>query len=81
MHTGRRNQLHLNKLKEFTQWAVRQGYKEEPIKGYYEIMRLRGIDGKLKIFWIHIGGDHVTTDRESQPLVDAWMQSRKGKEE
>lgn len=76
MHTGRRDQLHLNRLEDFAKWAEGQGYVREPVKGDYEVLRLRRGKGRPNLFWRHTKGEHATTDSNSQPLVDAWMGDR-----
>lgn len=77
MHTGRRDQLHLSKIEEFTAWAEDNGYVVFMPKGEYEVLRLRNSSGRLLIFWRHHAGDHVTTDKYSQPLVDQWMREKR----
>ena len=77
MHTGSRDRLHLSKLEDFRAWALVQGYRAEPTKGDYEVLRLRkGTEAPL-LFWWHHGGEHVTTDARSETLVSAWLRSRR----
>ena len=77
MHTGRRNQLHLNKLDEFVRWAKTQGYETEDATGAHEVLRLRKDEAPPLRFWKHHGGNHATTDKYSQPLVSEWMYKRR----
>ena len=73
MHTGSRDRLHLSKLPAFRNWAVSQGYTVEPERGVYEVLRLRKDGEAPLIFWFHHGGDHATTDRRSERLVNQWL--------
>jgi len=78
MHTGRRNQLHLSQVEQFAAWAEDHGYSREPVKGDYEILRLRK-KGKVEpplLLWEYNGGAHATTNKRSQVLVGLWFRER-----
>lgn len=75
--TGSRCCLHLSKVEEFKAWAIANGYNEEKPKGEYEILRLRkGTNPPILIFK-RLRGDHASTDRKSQKVVNEWMNSKK----
>ena len=69
--------LHLNKLDAFASWAATHGYKREPTKGVYEVLRLRlGANAPL-LYYRHHHGDHATSTGAATNLVDRWIRERK----
>jgi hypothetical protein len=75
--------LALGKVKEFTAWAVSQGYRVEPTKGTWEILRLR-IPGQPPVLFFTryktaSGGSpqHATCQSAGTKLVQRWIRSRK----
>lgn len=82
-----RETLRVERLKEFEAWAIAAGYTSEPVKGQYEVLRLRPPTGEGP--WIfyrriqtHAGGElvHLTVPNEAMPLVRRWLKDVRGKE-
>lgn len=78
MLTGDRCTLHLKSLKAFVAWAETKGYRKEPTKGTFEILRLRHADGGIPIlFFTKIRSkEHVTCQRDGLKLVRRWLRER-----
>ena len=82
--TGRnrsRNLLALSKLEEFAVWAVSQGYRREPTKGTYEVLRLRKKGDSPVLFFKRDRGEHATSYGDGTALVQLWINTRKAKKE
>ena len=78
-----RSLLALAKLEEFAVWAVTQGYRREPTKGSYEILRLRK-KGEAPVLYFRrdkgmMGGEpqHATSYGDGTTLVQQWINNRK----
>ena len=72
-----RDLLHKSKLQDFIQYAESKGYKEEPTKGEYEVLRLRGSKG-MAIFHERLDrGDHFTTHGLATELVEQYIRDKK----
>ena len=78
-----RSLLALTKLVDFAAWAVCQGYKVEPTKGTYEVLRLRK-KGEAPLLYFRrdkgsFGGEpqHATSYGDGTTLVYQWLNSRK----
>lgn len=56
--------LHVSRLVGFSQFAAAQGYKAEPTKAAFEVLRLRKGSGAVLIFHKRTRTDHITV---SQP--------------
>lgn len=76
-----RGKLHMNKLNEFTALMESWGWKQEPIKGDFEVLRLRSLVGELVIFFKRIGSVHVTAQSDSNgpSMIDAYLNERRSK--
>lgn len=78
-----RSRLHLNKVEQFAEWAVANGYVREDPKGAYEVLRLRKIvaHGKPKLapllYFRHLTGEHATSWDAGTHLVNRWLRERK----
>lgn len=72
-----RNLLSLTKVESFAQWAVTQGYKVEPTKGSYEILRLRKKGKSPILFFKRNSGEHATSYGDGTALVQQWINTRK----
>lgn len=72
-----RNLLALTKVQEFSLWAESQGYKSEPTKGSYEILRLRKKGQSPVLFFKRDKGEHATSYGDGTALVQAWINTRK----
>ena len=72
-----RNLLALTKLVDFAAWAVCQGYKVEPVKGAYEVLRLRKKGESPILFFRRDGAQHATSYGEGTALVQLWINTRK----
>ena len=68
--------LHLNKLDAFASWAQSHGYKREPTKGAYEVLRLRKEPHPPLLYYRHEGGAHATSIGIATSLVDRWIRER-----
>lgn len=44
-----RNRLHVNKINEFKEWLISQGWKEQDIKSCWEVFRMTHDDYKTLI--------------------------------
>jgi hypothetical protein len=78
-----RSLLALSMLRVFEEWAVTQGYRREPTKGSYEILRLRK-KGEAPVLYFRrdkgsFGGEpqHATSYGEGTKLVQRWINTRK----
>ena len=78
-----RSLLALAKLEEFAAWAVTQGYRREPTKGDYEILRFRK-KGEAPLLYFKrekgmMGGEsqHATSYGYGTTLVQQWLNTRK----
>ena len=76
-----RNLLALSKLEEFAVWAVSQGYRREPTKGTYEVLRLRKKGESPVLFFRRDKGEHATSYGDGTALVQLWINTRKEKKE
>ena len=76
-----RNLLALTKVVDFAAWAVCQGYKVEPTKGTYEILRLRKKGENPVLFFKRNTGEHATSYAEGTTLDQQWINTRKEKKE
>jgi hypothetical protein len=76
-----RNLLALTKLVDFAAWAVCQGYKVEPTKGSYEVLRLRKKGESPVLFFKRDKGQHATSYGDGTALVQLWVNTRKEKKE
>ena len=76
-----RNLLALTKLVDFAAWAVCQGYRVEPTKGTYEVLRLRKKSESPVLYFRRDKGEHATSYGEGTALVQQWINSRKAKKE
>ena len=72
-----RNLLALSKLEEFAKWAVSQGYRREPTKGTYEVLRLRKKGESPVLYFKRDKGEHATSYGEGTALVKQWINTRK----
>jgi hypothetical protein len=72
-----RNLLSLSKIEEFATWAVSQGFKREPPKGTYEILRLRKKGESPVLFFKRDKGEHATSYGDGTNLVKQWINTRK----
>jgi hypothetical protein len=80
-HNRSRNLLSLSKLEEFAKWAVSHGYRREPTKGTYEVLRLRKKGESPVLFFKRDRGEHATSYAEGTTLVQQWINTRKEKKE
>lgn len=73
-----RSLLALAKLEEFAAWAIAQGYRREPVKGTYEVLRLRK-QGESPVLYFKRdkGPFHATSYGEGTALVQKWINTRK----
>lgn len=76
-----RGLLHFSQISALTEWAKRRGWKEEPTKDTYEVLRLR--QGKqCAIFHRKSEAkEHVTVWGESERLAREFMRWNKQREE
>jgi len=72
-----RNLLALTKLEEFALWAISQGYKREPTKGIYEVLRLRKKGESPVLYFKRDSGKHATSYGNGTTLVQKWINTRK----
>ena len=70
--------LAYSRLEEFATWAETQGYKREPTKGDYEILRLRRETMTPRLYFRRdVGGQvHVTCQDKAVGLVRRWIRER-----
>ena len=74
-----RSRLHKSKLDDFTLWLKGRGWIQEPVKGAYEVLRMR-FEGKGApvIFYEKNTGDHYTSHGDGTNLVNFWIRDKKG---
>ena len=72
-----RNLLALSKMEEFAKWAVSHGYRREPTKGTYEVLRLRRKGESPVLYFKRDGAQHATSYGEGTALVQLWINTRK----
>lgn len=72
-----RNLLALSKLEDFSKWADSKGYRREPTKGTYEVLRLREKGMSPVLFFKRDKGEHATSYGDGTALVQQWINSRK----
>jgi hypothetical protein len=76
-----RNLLAMTKLVDFAAWAVSHGYRREPTKGTYEVLRLRRKGESPVLYFKRDKGEHATSYGEGTTLVQLWINTRKEKKE
>jgi len=73
----RRNLLHINKLEEFKMWLQEHGWKECPVKGAYEVLRMRHPNEKPPLLiYTRVGKEHLTVYGKGIELVYMWLEDR-----
>ena len=73
-----RHLLHVSKVAAFTEWAKAQGYRSEPLKGPYEVLRLRSSAWDLLVFHKRDRSEHLTVgEGPAAELVGRWLRERK----
>jgi hypothetical protein len=70
-----RSLLHLSKIDAFADWLAGRGWKREPTKGVYEVLRVRK-DRELVLFFRHEGGEHATAYARGLRMVLQWLRAR-----
>ena len=79
---AQRDLLALSKIDEFAAWAKTQGFEREPIRGPYEVLRLRFEDSPPLLYFTRTatlsGGKpvHATAQHDGAQLVRRWIRSR-----
>jgi hypothetical protein len=70
--------LALSKLDEFAAWATTKGYQREKTKGRYEVLRLRKLGEKPRLYFRRDVGGHVhaTCQAGAVGLVRQWLRER-----
>ncbi len=68
--------LALDKIEEFAAWAEMEGFNREPIKGEYEVLRLRFPKYQPYIFFKRANAKYATSQSEGTQLVQRWIRSR-----
>jgi hypothetical protein len=72
-----RNLLHKSRLRDFAEWAKRQGYQEQTNLADFQVLRLRPPDGSgILVFYAKLTGDHVTAFGDGTDLVRKWIRER-----
>lgn len=71
--------LHKTKLAEFKAFCEKRGWQAEPIKGGYEVLRMRHSERKdpLIVYDRNSAPEHYTTWGESARMVTALLRQRK----
>ena len=72
-----RSLLALTKMEEFAAWAVSQGYRREPTKGTYEVLRLRKKGESPVLYFKRDKGEHATSYGDGTKLIQTWINTRK----
>ena len=75
-----RSELHISKIDEFAAWAEKKGWKREPTKGYYEVLRMRKPGRKPLILYKRIRTDHATIgwdQKAGASLVEQWLHEKR----
>jgi hypothetical protein len=75
-----RHLLAISKIDEFAAWAQEEGFKREPTKGIYEVLRLRFPKFQPYIFFQRAGSGHATCQSEGTQLVQRWLRDNKPRE-
>ena len=77
-----RNRLSVTKLDDFVDWCVSEGWESEPVKGDWEVARLKR-DAKRAFVWkraSNLAGtalQHLTMDRYADVLFMQWKRDAK----
>ncbi len=73
-----RNLLHKNKLDDFRQWLIKEGWVIEPTKGDYEVLRARkGNKPPLIVYARNNIKEHVTVQARDVYIVRAYLRERR----
>jgi hypothetical protein len=78
-----RHRLHVTKLEEFAVFCEANGWKRQPLKGEYEVLRMtHAVKHPLIIhtrLQTHSGNDvqHLTLHGTAESMFSRWMSSRK----
>ena len=82
-----RGGLHMDKIDAFAAWAEGRGYRREPTKGAYEVLRLRkGKEAPLLYYRrerLNVSGGspkHATSRGAGNALLRAWFRDRRKNE-
>lgn len=79
--TRSRNRLHVTKLQDFTEFCSARGWAQQPIKGGYEVLRMRHPEHKdpLLVYRrdaVHLV--HYTCHGEADRMLNAFLGHPKG---
>lgn len=73
-----RCKLHLTKIEDFVDFVSELGYKREPTKGFYEVLRIRrDQDEPPVLFFTRVGTDHATVYGKGMSLVDKYLRTKR----
>jgi hypothetical protein len=70
--------LHKSKLEEFAAYCESQGWLREPVKGDYEVLRMRQKGSSPLIVWDRLNArEHYTTEGNSEYMFSWWKKSKR----
>lgn len=73
-----RSTLHVNKLDEFKAFCESKGWVSEPLKGDYEVLRMRHKEQKYPlILFSRIGAQHLTVFGIGMKMTRTFLHERK----
>lgn len=68
--------LAINKLENFKQWLLEEGWNLEPVMGFYEIVRARKGKRVLLVYRKNEIKEHVSVPDSSMDVVKKFIQHR-----
>jgi hypothetical protein len=73
-----RNRLHQKKLNDFAQFCSERGWKEEPFKGNFEVLRMRHLAHKqpLLVYQQLDAKEHLTTHGIADRMLNQYLKER-----
>ena len=73
-----RNRLHKTKLADFRVWLEARGWKDEPTKDFYEVLRMSWPgEAPLLVHRKNELKEHYTTWGISETLMGQWLREKK----
>lgn len=75
-----RGLLHFNQIDALTDWAKARGWKQEPIAGDYEVLRLRNGKQCAIFHHKHAAKEHLTVWGDSEKLAKQFVRWKSDRE-
>lgn len=77
-----RNTLHINKLEDFKEWLIKEGWEIESTKGAYEVLRARkqGRKSPLIVYGKSDAKEHLSVMDRDEGVIRAFLRDCKESE-